>query len=301
MIKELEYILTIAEEKNISRAAQKLNITQSSLSQFLSTYEANLGCQLFIRTSSGTQLTYSGELFIKYAQRAVFDYNQIRNRLSDVNHLKLGKIKFAVGPERGSHLIPPILRSFHDKYPDIYVVIIQRNSNECISLLMDASVDLALLAIPRSLPRVPTEFIRKEEILILASTHHPVLNFAYRVSPSDLRLHIDLRDAARFDFILTSPNTVLRNVIEDLFREESLKLQYHYDNVTLAFGIAMAKQGFGLLIAQESLVEDSPDIVRLSIGRSGQFRSMVLAYPTNQYRSVATKAFAKEIHDALDL
>ena len=298
MVRELEYILTIAEEKNITRAAQKLNITQSSLSQFLSAFETNLGTKLFVRTSAGTLPTYSGELFLEYAQKAVYEYRQVCNRLNDVNHLMEGQIRFAVGPERCCRLIPPILKRFREQYPNIHVDIEQRISNECLALLADGTVDIALLAVSRQLPMLPTEYLRDEEIIVLAAADHPILRHTHTAENG--RRYIELEEVARHELILTAPNTAVRIIVEDLFREANLKLHAHYDNTTLAFGLAMARQGFGLLFTQESLVDPVSDCVRLSIGGKGVFRCLVLAYPNHQYRAEATKAFAREIHLALD-
>ena len=60
-LKEFTYLLTLADEKNISRAAERLYMAQSSLSQFLYQFEEELGAKLFVRTSKGIRFTYSGE------------------------------------------------------------------------------------------------------------------------------------------------------------------------------------------------------------------------------------------------
>lgn len=301
MIKELEYILKIAEERSISRAAVSLCMSQSSLSQFLSVFEAELGTTLFIRSSSGTRPTYSGELFLQYARHAVLEYHQMQNQLWDVNDLQCGIIRLAVATARGMHLIPPILKSFLDDYPGIHVEITETNSNETLPLLMDASVDIALLAISRSLPKVPTEFLRREEIFIVASIDHPVLRYAKPLPGEPEKLYIEPEDAAQFDFILTSPNTVLRTITEDLFAEHRLSIRCRYDNLTLDFAMAMAEQGIGLLFSHESLIRPDQAVVCLSIGPDRLWRDLVLAFPSSHYRSRATKAFAARIHEKLDI
>ena len=67
-LKELTYIVTLADEGSISRAADKLYMAQSSLSQFLQQYESELGLPLFIRTSKGIRPTSAGTLFVDNAR-----------------------------------------------------------------------------------------------------------------------------------------------------------------------------------------------------------------------------------------
>ncbi len=301
MIKELEYIIRIAEEKSISKAAVKLCMSQSSLSQFLSLYEAELGTTLFTRSSSGTRLTYSGEIFLQYAKHAVGEYRQMQNQLWDVNNLKHGIIRIAIQSARGRHLMPPIIKAFNQKYPDIHVELIEQNSHECIPLLLDGAIDVALMAVSRPLTNIPTEFIRKEEIYIVASEDHPALAYARPFEQEPNRYYIEPEDASRFPFILTTPNTVLRTITEDLFAEHNLSIQCKYDNLTLDFALSMAEQGIGLLFCHESLISSANRLRCLSIGSQRLWRDMVLAYPTNHYRSNATRALAEEIHTALDI
>jgi len=78
-IKELKYIIAIAEEGSISRAAERLYMAQSSLSQFLSNYEKELHTKLFMRTANGVRATYSGELFVQRAKQMLVSYHRTQN------------------------------------------------------------------------------------------------------------------------------------------------------------------------------------------------------------------------------
>lgn len=77
-MKELVYLVTLAEEESISRAAERLYMAQSSLSQFLHQFEAELGTKLFVRTSKGITPTYSGKCFIEHAGEILRDYQKAK-------------------------------------------------------------------------------------------------------------------------------------------------------------------------------------------------------------------------------
>lgn len=87
-MKELDYFIAIAEEKSISKAAERLFMAQSSLSQFLSILENNVGSKLFIRTSRGVRLTQEGELMLQYAYKTLAEYRSVQNEIKDMKQLK---------------------------------------------------------------------------------------------------------------------------------------------------------------------------------------------------------------------
>lgn len=80
-LKELNYIVTIADEGSISHAAEKLYMAQSSLSQFLHLYEAELGTPLFMRTSRGVRPTASGSVFIAHARQILLHYRRAQSEV----------------------------------------------------------------------------------------------------------------------------------------------------------------------------------------------------------------------------
>ena len=91
-LRELEYLTALSEEGSVSRAADRLYMSQSSLSQFLQQYEDDLGVRLFLRTSKGIRPTTSGELFIEHMQRILLDYQRARNELWDNESMKGGRV-----------------------------------------------------------------------------------------------------------------------------------------------------------------------------------------------------------------
>ena len=95
-LRGLYYIVVIAEEGSISRAADRLYMAQSSLSQFLQKYESELGAKLFMRTASGVRPTYSGEQFVRGARQMLQQYHRLKNELCDIEQLRGGRIDFGV-------------------------------------------------------------------------------------------------------------------------------------------------------------------------------------------------------------
>ena len=91
-IKELTYILAIAREGSISRAAEKLYMSQPNLSQFLKNFEASIGTVLFYRTPLGVHPTYAGELFLEKIKEIDRSYQAAMRELKQMRMLELGMI-----------------------------------------------------------------------------------------------------------------------------------------------------------------------------------------------------------------
>ena len=116
-LKELRYIVTLAEEGSISRAADRLFMAQSSLSQFLLQYEKELGTPLFARTAKGIRPTTGGASFIERAREILLQYRRAENELWDSVNLEGGEnyfleISFLFG---GRYMLPDILADFQQK------------------------------------------------------------------------------------------------------------------------------------------------------------------------------------------
>lgn len=116
--KELDYLITLADEKNISRAAERLFMAQSSLSHFIRQLESELGTTLFIRTPRGIFPTASGEQFLSHARSMLQEFRTAKNEIYELEHLSKGNIRFGISTYRGVYLLPDILRRFHSQYPE---------------------------------------------------------------------------------------------------------------------------------------------------------------------------------------
>ena len=95
-LKELTYIVTIANEGSISRAAEKLFMAQSSLSQALQLYEAELGTPIFVRTSRGVRPTSSGAVFLSHARQILQQYHLAQSEVWDIEGLGGGRVELGI-------------------------------------------------------------------------------------------------------------------------------------------------------------------------------------------------------------
>lgn len=295
-LKELKYIVTLADEGSISRAAERLYMAQSSLSQFLLQYETELGISLFVRTSKGIRPTAAGSMFIDNARIILGHYRLIQNKLDDMAQLKSGSIILGISSFRGKYMIPKILKQFYALYPNVNVEIIEANSKALEEKLIDGTIDLAIIALPLSRLTHEVEIFKKDEILIVADSDHPIQKYAH---PKDNghSFWLDLKDAESYEFILSPYDTMLGNISRQEFKKAGIKFRAANTNITADLAAAMARAGLGLAFTYQSCIEEYPHASYFSIGQKGVFLELALAHPYATYQSNAVKAMEKIIRE----
>ena len=102
---QIEYVLAVAEQRSFSKAAQKLYVTQPSLSQYVMNIEKQLGVQLFDRSTSPIRLTQAGEAFVRSAEQIKVIEDNLMNELSDIAEIKSGSLKIGASTFRASCLL----------------------------------------------------------------------------------------------------------------------------------------------------------------------------------------------------
>lgn len=296
-LRELTYVVTIAEEGSISAAAEKLYMAQSSLSQALRQYEAELGTPVFMRTSRGVRPTAAGSAFIERAKQILKDYRLAQNEAWDIEGLHGGRVELGISTFRGSYLLPPVLQRFHKRYPEVHVEITELDSLQLEDRILKGLLDIALIAIPAVRLKERIYPLMKDEIMIVAAGDHPVLQYAKPRLDSPEEFWIDFRDTADFEYILGPPDTMLGRTARQEFRKcgrEPVGLNTH---ISAAFAASMARSGLGLTTTYRSCMVRSEGVRYLRIGQEGVFLELALAYPAGEYRSKAALALGELFYE----
>lgn len=291
-LKELTYIVTLADEGSISRAADKLYMAQSSLSQFLQQYESELGTPLFVRTSKGIRPTSAGDLFIANARTILTHYRLVQTELWDMADLKGGSVILGISSFRGKYILPRVLKRFHEKYPHIQVKVVEKNSMALEEMLVDGSIDLAVIALPLTRLTHEVEFLTKDEVVLVTHKDHPIMKSAHP-KQGFTRFWIDLKDTASYEYILSDYDTILGSISRQQFKQAGINPPAINTTITADLALSMAREGLGLAFTYSSCAENYPNTVYLSIGENGVFLDLTLARPYSTYQSKATHALTK--------
>ena len=122
-LNQLKYIVAIADELNISKAAQKLYVSQPSLSQCVQNIERELGTKIFDRSTTPLKITYAGDVYINWARKILNSTEEINRQIADISGLKNIKLSIGISPYRSTCILPPVIKQFKKLYPDCYIVV----------------------------------------------------------------------------------------------------------------------------------------------------------------------------------
>ncbi len=178
-LREVEYMLKIAEEQNISRAAEKLFITPSALNQQLTRLEADLGIELFHRGRNGCTPTEAGAIYLNGAQDILKIRKDVYRQLQDISSRKTGKITVGFPLERGASAFTSIYPLFHREYPEISISITETSVRQQQMLISADKIDFGFMTL-RDSQKTDDEYIpiTKEELVVILPSTHPLCSRA---------------------------------------------------------------------------------------------------------------------------
>ncbi len=164
----LSYFEMLARERSFTRAAQKLHITQQSLSSNIAKLEQELGCQLIVRHVP-LELTYAGEVLLRYAKSFREEYTVMQQEFCDISQNQQGVLRIGITYTRGRTILPDIIVAFQSRFPAIRIELIEDTNDVLRRKLIEGEVDLAIASFPESIPGVElTEFYREEVVMLVS-------------------------------------------------------------------------------------------------------------------------------------
>ncbi|GIP13690.1 LysR family transcriptional regulator [Paenibacillus sp. FSL R5-0527] len=287
-LRQLLYTLKIAEEKNFSRAADKLHIAQPSLSQQLSKLEQELGVKLFQRNTSTVELTYAGASFIQHAQKIMDAVAQLRQEMDDISQLRAGRVVVGSMPITGSHLLPYVLPAFKEAYPDIEITLLEDTSLNLEKLTAGGGTDLSLLSLPLQEPTLAYEPIGEEIIDLAVPPNHRL------ASSGEARSGVKLEQLRDEPFIVLKKGQGFRKLTVDLCRGAGFEpnVVFESNNIETVQSLVAAGMGITLVprfIARAKRSELIP--AYLPLAEPVPSRTLVIAYRKGRYLSKAAEAF----------
>ena len=302
-IREMNYIIAIAEEGSISKAAERLFMAQSSLSQYLAGLEHELGTRLFVRTSTGVRPTESGRLIIEYAYRERSEYHRLLDEIQDVEALKGGRVILGISTFRGVFLLPPVLEDFSRNYPGVNVEIVEANSMALEGMLRAGTIDIALIIMPpKILKPEDVKLLMHDEICIIAAKTHPVMK-AVKPSPahskSRIPNYITLADTMEHEYLLSDYDTILGRESRRIFLEHDLVPKVHNEKLSAFMAASMGAAGLGLAFTYYCARGAYPEAELLSLGEDGTIIELGVCLAPGRYHSKAALALMETMISVL--
>ena len=171
-LRYLRYFVAVAEELSFTRAAERLHMAQPPLSQQIRRLEARLGVTLLLRTKRRVELTEAGRVFLHQAYQAIHSIDQGIMAAQRADRGEIGRLAIGLLVYISYTLIPPILRAFRARFPEVHVELRLLRNTQQIAALRSGQIDVSFLRPPVDDPEIASILLSREPfILAMPATH----------------------------------------------------------------------------------------------------------------------------------
>lgn len=251
-LRQLEYVVAVAEELNFTRAAARCHIVQSGLSFQIAKLERELGTALFERTSRSVRLSPAGEVLLPRARRALAEVDSARTEVAALSGVVRGTLRLGVIPvNHGSIDLPALLQTYHRRHPEVDVVVSDVGSLAMVAMIQAGELDAAFLGLfPDQLPPALSAQLLSVE---------PLVAVMEGSNPCARRRAVGLRELATTTaFIDCHHDSGLRTQADLAFSRAGVTRHIGFELGNLLDVARIASLGLGAAIVPASVAETLP-------------------------------------------
>jgi DNA-binding transcriptional LysR family regulator len=283
-IESLKVFCDLAETESFTKAAQINHVTQSAVSQQISSLERQFRSLLIERSKKKFRLTREGQVLYDYSKQVIQTYEALLSKLQEIKDIVSGTIRVATIYSIGLHDLPPYLKKFLKAFPTVNVHVEYRRSNQVYDDVLGNVVDLGLVAYPTRDPKLEVVPLRKDMMVLICHPNHPLARMK----------GAKLKDIAGQKFIGFEPDIPTRRAIDKVLKGSNVSVQHvmEFDNietvkraVEIDAGISIVPHG---TITQEV---SKQTLWELKIEDAEFYRPLAAIHKKNKVLSPAMKQF----------
>jgi DNA-binding transcriptional LysR family regulator len=291
-IESLKVFCDLAETESFTKAAQINSVTQSAVSQQISSLERQFKSLLIERSKKKFRLTREGQVLYDFSKQIIQTYDALHSKLQEIKDIISGTIRLATIYSIGLHDLPPYIKKFLKEYPTVHVHVEYRRANQVYDDVLGNVVDLGLVAYPSRDPKLEAVPLRRDPLVLICHPQHPLAKAK----------SVKLKTIAGQKFIGFEPDIPTRKALDKILKESGVEVQHvmEFDNietvkraVEIDAGVSIVPQG---TISQEVAKQT---LTSLPIDDGEFYRPLAAIYKKNKVLSPAMKQFLtilKETH-----
>src|SRR5450432_1265344 len=290
-IESLKVFCDLADSESFTKAAQINGVTQSAVSQQISSLERAFKSLLIERSKKRFRLTREGQMLYDYSKQIIQSYESLNNKLQELKDIISGTIRVATIYSIGLHDLPAYVKRFMKSYPTVNIHIEYRRANQVYEDVSSNVVDLGLVAYPVKDPKIEIVPLRKEPLVLVCHPQHP---FAKLKS-------VKLKSLATQKIIGFEPDIPTRKALDKILKEHGVEIKHvmEFDNVETVKRAVEIDAGISIVplgtIGQEI---SKQTLVALTIEDGDFYRPLAAIYKKNKVLSPAMKQFLALLKEA---
>jgi len=248
-LRHVRSFIAAAEELNFGRAARRLGLSQPPLSKQIQALESAIGVALFERSKSGVRLTKAGEAALREAYRLVEQADRVQQAARQAEAGESGQMTIGYLLTAFYEILPQLLTSFREKWPDVEVSLKEFNTQGAVQELRNGRIDAAVIRIAQGVEPLQSMLLRSERCFAALPSGHPL-------AKSTL---LRLEDLAGETLVVPSSHAFPRyyNAILEAFANAKVRPRFRHEALSIASLLAVVASGIAISLVPRSL-QDSP-------------------------------------------
>ena len=295
--RNLQYFLRTAEEKNITRAAQKLYISQQSLSGHIAKLEEELGVSLFERGGELT-LTYAGERLYLLAQRICSLEQEILRETGEISDRRRGRLRLGISYTCGRAILPRLLPDFRAGHPQVEISLMEGNHQKLNEWLAAGEIDVLLGYAPIDVPGAVVYPLLQERLFLACprSITERVFGAEAERSRREGWRELDIHALAGCPFILLKSGNRIRTMFDSYLQKKDFMPEVLLETENIETAFALAGQGMGITVYPELFLNtlhaaESTEIDLLPLPADDTTGTLAVAFLEKGYHAPAVLDF----------
>ena len=304
MFRNKEYILAVYQEGGFTKAAERLFVSQPSLSASIKRIEDKIGVPIFDRSTTPVTLTEIGKEYVKYALSIQEREKDFSRYVSDHTNLMAGKIRIGGSSFFSSFVLPNLISKFNENYPQIQFEIFEDSTKNLMAKLSNGNLDIIIDNAINENENILSEVYSSETMLLAVPKHleinQSLTEFALTAQDIKENKHLDDKKSVKLScfkdeqFILLNPENDTGKRAEKLFKKYGItpNVIFHLDQQVTAYNISCS--GMGISFVSDTLVkyiDAERDIIYYRLPDIGAKRNIYFYQKKNHYLSLASRKF----------
>jgi DNA-binding transcriptional LysR family regulator len=283
-LRQLRYLVALAEELNFTRAAAAEHIAQPALSQQIRRLEEELGVALVQRTTRHVSLTEAGQLLVVRARRILAELESANSELQALRGIDRGHVTIAAIHTMGPIDLSIALAEFHARYPQVALSVREHTSEECAELLRIDEVDLAFLSVTERVEshELGLHQLISEELMVLMPVDHPLAG----------REEVRMAELSQEQFISFRVGARLRELLFSAGRDAQFEPRVTLESNESYRIRTLVSRGLGVAILPKSdAIGQGAEVAIARLVAPALRRDITLAWRAGRRHSPAAQAF----------
>ena len=287
-IHQLKYVCAIADTGNFSRAAERCQVAQPSLSQQVLKLEEDLGVKLFDRLGRSVRLTEAGRDFVPRARAILEQMDVARSSVVDKKADLRGTVAVGAIPTVAPYLIPRHAAAFAKRFPDAKLRIVEETTAVLVQMLRELSIDVAILALP----------LRHKDLELFAMRTEPMFAVLRRDHPRAGARSLALKDLRGERFVMLRDGHCFRDLSIGACSRARVTPSIAFESGQFSSLLGMVAAGVGVSLVPEMAIDRNAGCRFVRVSDAQATRTIVAAVVRGRSFNRVQRAFLGELRGA---